>query len=62
MTNHDMLAFVYENGPCTHIDIDFQFGCGVGRVSVIAHRLMMAGLLDYDSELGLFVYREDAWL
>lgn len=62
MTNHDMLAFIYENGPCTHIDIDFAFGCGLCSVTFAALELAFAGLLGYDVEAGLFSYSGDAWI
>lgn len=62
MTNHDLLAFVYENGPCTHVDIDFEFGCGIPDVTFATCWLMLYGLLTYDIELGLFSYSGDEWI
>lgn len=62
MTNHDMLAFIYENGPCTHIDIDFEFGCGCSKATFVGIELMHSDLLDYDPELGLFSYAGESWV
>lgn len=56
MTNHDMLAFIYENGPCTHYDIEFAFGCSQARIAVVSFELMVSGLLNYDPEEMLFSY------
>lgn len=58
MTNHEMLAFVYENGPCTYIDIEFEFGCSQSRTALIGASLMLSGLLEYDRESMTFRYAE----
>ncbi len=62
MTNHDLLAFIYESGPCTHVDIDLEFGCGLCSVTFKALELAFADLVDYDVESGLFIYSGDAWV
>jgi len=62
MTNHDMLAFIYQNGPCTHVDVDCEFGCGLADVTLKAVDLVFANLIDYDVENGLFIYSGDAWI
>lgn len=61
MTNHDLLAFIYDNSPCTHLDIDFEFGCGVASVTFRAADLVFADLIEYDIENGLFFYSGAAW-
>lgn len=60
MTGHEMLAFIYENGPCTHID--FEFGCGLASITFKSLDLVFAGLVAYDVENGLFSYSGDSWV
>lgn len=62
MTNHEMLAFIYANGPCTHTMIADSLGCSVARVSFCCTGMMLSGLLDFYSETSSFVYSGDSWV
>lgn len=62
MTNHDMLAFIYENGPCTHTSISEALNISIAAASFCCARLMLIGLIDFDVDSSTFFYSGDAWV